>query len=103
MIEPSRFLPFLSDFSSFFPIFPSFSRFLAFFFRCQGWHSAPLAPSGYATVFVQGTIQRLLNLGIEYCNVSLSDVVSEHRKLSSQPVIVVWRNFSILSPELVLA
>ena len=26
----------------FFLIFPSFSRFLAFF-RCQGWHSAPLA------------------------------------------------------------
>ena len=56
--EPSRFLPFLPDFSSFFPIFPLFSRFFMIFplfpdfrqiIRCQGWHSAPLPPSGYAT------------------------------------------------------
>ena len=54
MKESYRFLHFLPNFSSFFslffPIFPLFSRFFPDFpdfwqiFRCQGWHSAPLAP-----------------------------------------------------------
>ena len=47
MKEPSQFLPFLPDSSSIFPIFPDFSPLIPEFwqfFRCQGWHSAPLEP-----------------------------------------------------------
>ena len=48
--EPSRFLPFLLNFSSFFWFFPDFWQI----FRCQGWHSAPPChPSGYATAQVE--------------------------------------------------
>ena len=47
MKGPSRFLPFLPDYSSFFPVFPDFSPLFPDFwqfFRYQGWHSAPLDP-----------------------------------------------------------
>ena len=47
MKEPSRFLPFLPDFSSFsrfFLIFPLFLPIFWQYFHCQGWHSAPRAP-----------------------------------------------------------
>ena len=43
--EPSRFWPFLPDFSSFSRFFPDFWQF----FRCQGGHCAPLPYTGYAT------------------------------------------------------
>ena len=46
--EPSRFLLFLPDFFSFFTIFPDFFPLFPDFwqiFRCQGWHSTPLAPT----------------------------------------------------------
>ena len=50
MNEPSRFLPFLPNFSSFFPDFPPLFPDFWQMFHCQGWHSAPLdPPSGCAT------------------------------------------------------
>ena len=54
--KPSRFLPFLLDFSSFFPIFPDFFPiFLIFFpifwqiFAVRGGTLPPCHPCGYAT------------------------------------------------------
>ena len=58
--EPSRFLPFLPDFSSFSPIFPDFFPLFPGFwqiFRCQGWHSAPLA-TPVATPLHQNSLTR---------------------------------------------
>ena len=52
MKEPSRFLPFLPDFSSFFPIFPDFCslfRFLANFSLSGVELCLHCTPSGYAT------------------------------------------------------